>query len=223
MKNSEIFIPPGPQAKKYSWYNLIYFIFFLSGFSAMVYQIVWQRCLFRMYGINIESVTIIVAVFMLGLGLGCIMGGQISLKTSDKSILLFGLLEFGIGLFGLFSIKLFNWVGYMTLAAGIIETALCSFMLLLIPTLLMGTTLPLLISYWTVCFNSVGFSVSRLYFINTLGSAIAASICVIFTFKYFGLTHSACLAASLNLFTAAIAIICYFIPTHNAPSVRVGM
>ena len=50
--------------------SVYYILFFFSGFPALLYQIVWQRALFTLYGVNIESVTIIVSVFMLGLGLG---------------------------------------------------------------------------------------------------------------------------------------------------------
>ena len=52
-----------------------YLLFFLSGVPALLYQIVWQRALFTIYGVNIESVTIIVTIFMLGLGLGSLAGG----------------------------------------------------------------------------------------------------------------------------------------------------
>ena len=47
----------------------IYLLFFASGIPAIIYQIVWERALFSLYGINIESVTIVVSAFMLGLGL----------------------------------------------------------------------------------------------------------------------------------------------------------
>jgi predicted exporter len=53
-------------------------IFFASGFPALVYQLVWQRALFAIYGINVESVTVVVTAFMLGLGLGSLAGGVIS-------------------------------------------------------------------------------------------------------------------------------------------------
>ena len=45
-------------------------LFFLSGFPALLYQVVWQRSLFSLFGTNVESVTVVVAAFMLGLGLG---------------------------------------------------------------------------------------------------------------------------------------------------------
>ena len=54
---------------------LVGVIFFMSGFPALIYQLVWQRSLFTIYGINVESVTVIVTAFMLGLGLGSLVGG----------------------------------------------------------------------------------------------------------------------------------------------------
>ena len=45
-------------------------LFFFSGFPALIYQLTWQRALFRIFGVNTESVTIVVTAFMLGLGLG---------------------------------------------------------------------------------------------------------------------------------------------------------
>ena len=53
-------------------------IFFFSGFPALIYQLVWQRSLFAIYGINVESVTVVVTAFMLGLGLGSLAGGFVS-------------------------------------------------------------------------------------------------------------------------------------------------
>ena len=44
----------------------VHVLFFFSGFPALLYQIVWQRALFTLYGVNIESVTIVVSAFMLG-------------------------------------------------------------------------------------------------------------------------------------------------------------
>lgn len=53
-------------------------LFFLSGFPALLYQIVWQRALFTIFGVNVESVTVVVSAFMLGLGLGSLLGGWLS-------------------------------------------------------------------------------------------------------------------------------------------------
>ncbi len=78
----------------------IYAVFLLSGFAALLYQIVWQRALYAIYGINVESVTMVVTAFMLGLGLGSLGGGVVSKDPKRPVLLMFSLVELGIGLFG---------------------------------------------------------------------------------------------------------------------------
>src|SRR6204780_5735914 len=73
-----------------------YLLFFLSGFPALLYQIVWQRALFTIYGVNIESITIIVTVFMLGLGLGSLAGGSLSKRANIPLLAVFAAIELGI-------------------------------------------------------------------------------------------------------------------------------
>jgi len=53
-------------------------LFFFSGAPALIYQLTWQRALFLIFGVNIESVTIVVTAFMLGLGIGSLAGGWLS-------------------------------------------------------------------------------------------------------------------------------------------------
>src|SRR6266852_4055883 len=53
---------------------LVHAVFILSGVSALIYQLVWQRSLMLIYGSNVESVAMVVAAFMMGLGLGSIAG-----------------------------------------------------------------------------------------------------------------------------------------------------
>ena len=84
---------------------LLLTLFFLSGFAALLYQVVWQRVLFSVYGIDITSVTVVVTVFMLGLGVGSLVGGALSERMRSRALLLFALLEAGIGIFGFFSLN----------------------------------------------------------------------------------------------------------------------
>src|SRR5215475_12572752 len=93
----------------------IYVIFLLSGFAALLYQVVWQRALYAIYGINIESVTMVVTAFMLGLGLGSLAGGVVSKDARRPVLLYFALVELGIGLFGSISLGVFHAVGEVTL------------------------------------------------------------------------------------------------------------
>src|SRR5499433_4547226 len=79
-------------------------LFFCSGMPALIYQIVWQRALFAIYGVNSESVAVVVSAFMIGLGLGSLFGGWLSARYRDQAILFFAIAELGTAMFGLVSL-----------------------------------------------------------------------------------------------------------------------
>ena len=182
--------------KSFRWF---YLLFFLSGFPALIYQIVWQRTLFAIYGVNIESVTIVVSAFMLGLGLGSLAGGRISKSPAAPLLLLFGAVELGIAAYGMASLPLFHAVARFSAGAPPLETGLLSFALVLVPTVLMGATLPLLVAQLVRLSGNVGRSVGILYFVNTLGSAVACFVTAWFTMPYLGMSRSVAVAAALNV------------------------
>jgi len=182
-------------------------LFFLSGFPALLYQIVWQRALFAMYGINIQAVTIIVAAFMLGLGLGSLVGGILSRKSSVALLQIFGAVELGIGTFGILSLRIFHNVAKFTAGVSAGKAGALAFLLVLIPTLLMGSTLPILVSYLVQVFGNVGHSVGALYFVNTLGSACACFLAIVFTMGHLGESGSVALAAAINLTIGVSALL----------------
>ena len=64
-------------------------IFVLSGFAALTYQVAWQRALFGIYGLNVESVTVVVTAFMLGLGLGSLAGGWVAVRAPVSRLAVF--------------------------------------------------------------------------------------------------------------------------------------
>src|SRR5437588_4936673 len=99
-------------------------LFFFSGFPALIYQIVWQRALFAIYGVNIESVTVVVTAFMLGLGLGSLMGGWLSQRRGVSLLLLFGFMELGIAAYGLISLRLFHWTATFTAGTTTFRTSI---------------------------------------------------------------------------------------------------
>ena len=181
----------------------IYILFFLSGFPALIYQIVWQRSLFSIYGVNIESVTIVVSAFMLGLGLGSLLGGMISTARRVPLLAIFGLVELGIGVFGLASLRLFHWAALFTAGVPPIQTGLISFVLVVIPTLLMGCTLPLLVAHIAQLSGNMGQSVGMLYSVNTLGSAGACFLAAKITMGFLGQSGSVAVAAAINITVAS--------------------
>jgi len=177
----------------------IYAVFLLSGFAALLYQIVWQRALYAIYGINVESVTMVVTAFMLGLGLGSLAGGEVSKDAKRPVLLMFSLVELGIGLFGAVSLGVFHAVGKVTLGMSAVSTFFVTFLLVLVPTLLMGSTLPLLVAHLVRSSGNVGKSVGTLYFVNTLGSAFASFASVMIMMGPLGQANTVRVAAAINV------------------------
>ena len=178
--------------------SVVYTVFFLSGSAALVYQVVWQRALFAIYGVNVESVTLVVAAFLLGLGLGSLLGGALSRDERRPVLLLFAAFELGIGLYGFASLAVFSAVGRLTAGGSLAATFLWAFLLVLVPTGLMGATLPLL-SAWTVRrLGNVGRAVGMLYFVNTLGSAGSAALTATWMLGALGQQGTIMVAAAVN-------------------------
>src|SRR5579864_5808318 len=104
----------------------IHILFFASGFPALIYQIVWQRALFGIYGLNIQSVTIVVSAFMLGLGLGSLIGGALSKSARIPLVVWFALAELGTAAFGVWSLKVFHWIAEFTAGSSLSMTGLAA-------------------------------------------------------------------------------------------------
>jgi spermidine synthase len=173
-------------------------VFFLSGVAALIYQVAWERALYAIFGINIESVTVVVTAFLLGLGLGSLAGGWVSTHRGCRYLRWFGAAELGISVFGALSIPFYHSVGRLALGLGPWATGIVTFALVLAPTVLMGATLPLLVTYAVAVSGNVGWSVSTLYWVNTAGSALAACLTVAILLPRFGLQESVWVAAACN-------------------------
>jgi predicted membrane-bound spermidine synthase len=174
-------------------------LFAISGVAALVYQISWQRLLVLTFGADIESVTIIVSAFMLGLGLGALAGGQLADRFRGHIIEMFAAAEIAIGLFGFASAALIAAVGDLAMQGTPAAVAAANFALLLVPTSLMGATLPMLVAYCVQTYRTIGAAIGLLYFINTMGAAAGAAITGFVWFYYFGLNETIQAAATLNV------------------------
>ena len=159
---------------------LLLLSFFISGCSALMYQVSWQRALYALIGVDMDSITIIVSVFMLGIGLGGMLGGWLSDRYPRQRLRWYAGIELSIALYGAASLWLLQvlqaWLEGSFVGTGSVGSTVASFVFLLLPTVLMGMTLPLL----TMAFNertaNIGVSVGTLYFINTLGAATGAAL-----------------------------------------------
>jgi spermidine synthase len=198
-------------------------IYFFSGFAALVYQVVWQRWLVFFTGISSVNISLIVSAFMAGLGLGYLVGGYLADKLkAGQHAKAFLIAEIGIGLFAVFSKTIFyDWLYMQNQAASLplFATYLLLFVLLLIPTFLMGVSLPLL----SKSFNSIGNQgnfISLLYFTNTLGSAIGTFCTAFYLIPNLGFEKAVYIAAALNFFCGISVFVIFRILKQETSSVN---
>jgi MFS family permease len=159
--------------------------------------------LFVAFGVDIESVTIIVSTFMFGLGAGALLGGELADRFPRHLLKMFSIIELTIGVFGVLSHALISRVGAIAIQGSLPTIAVANFLLLLIPTAMMGATLPILVAYVMQTYKSVGVSVGLLYFVNTLGAASGAAGTGLISFYFFGLTATTYAAAAINMLVSA--------------------
>jgi spermidine synthase len=190
-------------------------LFFLSGASALVYEVVWTRGLTNVFGGSAFAIATVLAAYMAGLALGSTVFGR-SIDRRGHPLVVYGLLEGAIGLWALILPVLLGFLDhfyaqiYQSLNPGfyglsLIRFVLC-FLLLLVPTTMMGGTLPvlgkLLLSNWGGLGNRAGL----LYGINTLGAVVGVSAGGFMLLPALGLRGSTWVAIGFNLFVAVAAV-----------------
>lgn len=193
--------------------SVLFFLFFLSGCAALIYQIMWQRMLFTLFGVDLQSITIIVSVFMFGLGVGGLCGGYLADRLNRYLLTLYIIIELSIGLFGKYSSWLIEGWGNRFFSNNEFITAVLSFIILSIPTILMGATFPILVTHVNKSHYHIGRSAGGLYFVNTLGGAIGAYLSGFIFLNFIDITQSVNVAAMLNLTIAIVAFIVFRKPT----------
>lgn len=185
--------------------------FLLSGASALVYQVAWQRILALHTGVGIYSITMIVAAFMAGLGAGSHLGGLLSTRLLPRRALrAFAGLELGIGLFGAVSCPLYYDLLYgkgASLYDSPLRAGLLHFLALLLPTVLMGMSLPFLVRGLVRDATAAGRTVGYLYGVNTLGASLGALLAPWILIRHLGVRGAVLTAVAGNLVAAACALV----------------
>ncbi len=171
-------------------------VFFLSGFAALLYQVAWQRLLTVIYGVGSVSITLIVSVYMLGLGFGALAGGVLAERIRQR-IRLYAGIELGIATFGLLSLPFLAALARHTAGSSYHVALIYIAVFLSVPTLLMGMTLPLVTKIFSRSESFVS-SVSLLYFVNTIGAAFGALLGAYLIISFFGLDSAVYTAVVVN-------------------------
>jgi spermidine synthase len=201
----------------------VFVLFFLSGFSSLIYQIVWQRLLGYVYGVDVFSATITVAAYMMGIGSGSLAGGIIADRLTSKNLIaLFAAAEVAIALFAVSSKYLiYDLLGSSSnaLLNNGFGIAAVSFLILLIPTFCMGVTLPLLSKALTTDSKNAGHTIGALYAVNTFGAAFGALATTLVLIRNLGIPGSIGCGAAINILTAlGVLALLHRVPNDGAGS-----
>ncbi|MBT5900956.1 MAG: fused MFS/spermidine synthase [Opitutaceae bacterium] len=188
--------------------RLIFSLFFLSGACGLIYQVVWTRMMTHIFGATVLAVSTVLAAFMSGLALGSYYLG----KKGDKSenpLKRYAVYEVGIGLTALITLVLLDQIAplsvWMTRTFGYSFTLfsigrfVVVFLLILVPTTLMGATLPILSRFMIKRFENMGRSLGSLYVSNTLGAVCGGLVAGFYLIGSLGIHNSIYLAVVLNI------------------------
>ena len=190
-------------------------VFFISGAAGLIYQVVWSRMLTLVFGSTVYATSTVLTAFMGGLALGSFYLGRRA-DRFRRPLLLYAVLQVGIGLFALLFpgilklltsiyIAIHRSAGFSFYIISLIRFIL-AFLVLLIPTTLMGATLPAISRGVVRRMEELGWDVGRLYSLNTFGAVIGTLGAGFVLMKLLGIPWTIAFAALLNFTAAGLAL-----------------
>jgi spermidine synthase len=199
-------------------------VFFVSGLVSLVYQVVWSRLFLPVFGTTLPAVTIVIATFMGGLGLGAHLFGRFVDRASPWRT--YALLELGIAAFGLLVPRLVEPLGVVFARLAPIGTPAVVVQLvrlagvaalLLGPCMLMGGTFSAFVRGFSRARSRLGSDLGAAYAANTLGAACGALLAGIWLVPDFSLRGISGAAAIVN---AALAVAVWALNPQASPRVE---
>ncbi len=194
--------------------RLLFTAILVSGASALIYQLIWVRLLGLVFGVSSFAVATVVAVFLLGLGLGSYFFGRWSERARDP-LRIYMYVELGIAATSLLAYLViealpvyrylyeyaYNNLGFYGLS---LARLLLSTLVLLPPVFLIGGTMPLLAKFFVRDSARLGSSFSKIYYLNTLGACAGALLTGFVLVRVFGVIGTFMIAVGGNLVVALI-------------------
>ena len=212
---------PVPAASQGIAYPLVLLCFLLSGFAALLYETVWTRQFALVFGTSELAIATVLAAYMGGLAVGAAIAGRVAGQIR-RPVLVYGVLELGIALAAVavphaialstvLARALFGGQPNPPDAAGLplaLFYLACSFLILLVPTALMGATLPLLARFAVRSDGEVGPRTATLYAVNTVGAVLGTVSAAFVLMPWLGLSGTVLVGAAANaaVFTAAVIL-----------------
>jgi len=224
-----------PRPRRDGRFALLLLCFFLSGLAGLVYETAWTREFGLVFGTSSLAVSTVLAAYMAGLAGGAALASRFAHRVT-RPVLAYGLLELGIALAAItipWQIAGSRWL-YVALFGGVAELpesgaplaglfyVACSFAILIVPTAMMGATLPLLTRHAVRSESEITGRVGVLYAVNTAGAVAGTLVAAFLLMPQLGLRLTIWFAAAVNagVFAAAWALARGAPPAAAAPAVR---
>jgi len=198
--------------------NLAIFGIGLSGFVAMLYEVVWTRILALALGSSTHAFSLMLTTFIFGIAVGAYLIYRMpNLKNSLRA---FGWAELALAGTLLVSMFFYHLLPYWFVRAasvivrhpdtyilyGIIQGFIC-FGVMLIPSICLGMTLPLVSKAVSEEMASTGRSVGKVFAVNTLGTVFGTVITGIVLMPYLGLARTLAVGIGLNAMLGILILV----------------
>lgn len=196
---------------------LVLVLFFASGATGLVYEIIWVRQLTLVFGVTVFAVSAVLGAFMAGLALGSVAFGRLADARPQQALAVYGVIELGIAAYALCLPVLIEGVTplYAWLRAemgaefwGLSAFKLVAMFVVLLPaTVLMGATYPVMVRHLVREEGAAGRGVGLLYGVNTVGAVVGCFLASFVLIGAFGVRHTLHIAVALNAAVGGCALV----------------
>ncbi len=200
--------------------GLILLFFFITGLTGLAYELVWIRLLILAFGSTQFAVTTVLVTFMAGLALGSLVFGRIIDRFSSP-LKAYAAIEIALGIYCILSPFIFSAVkGFYLNLSGVPEASthaagfeatqfLLSFIVLIVPTTLMGGTFPVLVKYLAGRSGRVGFHTAVPYAVNTLGAVAGCLLTGFYALYFIGVKTTVYAAGAVDILVGVAVFLIY--------------
>ena len=195
---------------------IVWIIFIFSGASGLIYEVIWMRQLTLIFGSTVFATSTVLTAFMAGLALGSFYFGRKIDESGQSPLRMYALLEAGIGAFCLVWPLILSVLGalYVLIHRNVTSEFytlslirfVLTFVVLLVPSILMGGTLPVLTRFFVKRLEQLGTNIGVLYALNTFGAVIGTVAAGFFLLEALGIRWTLGVGIAINFGVAAIAL-----------------
>ncbi|MFN0149318.1 MAG: fused MFS/spermidine synthase [bacterium] len=188
----------------------------VSGISSLIYEVAWSRLLSQVLGSSVYAFSAMLTTFLTGIALGSMIVTRRADRTKNP-IALLALLEIGIGVCAFVATPLLDQLPLLfvrfagVFGTGFVPAAIINFLfaalVMIVPTLLMGATLPVAARIYAKDLRHVGSAIGVVYSWNTVGAIIGAFLGGFWAIASLGMQKTILFAAALNIIAGSLYIL----------------